>query len=992
MLTATTGNDSLVGGDTNTNFVMSQGEDEASIPSGSLGGTDTVNGGGGIDQITFDNLWQVSGRLDAATSKLYLWNWSDNTPLDPGEAPTGEAATTVGFTSVELFYFGSYDGTEELQLPSFALGDQFVGEAIAGGEGADFINAFEDCGGMSSLGWFANVGAVLASGGGGNDVIYGGSFVTKLSGGAGNDQLYVSEGSLSWLEGGEGDDTLSNGATNATMYGDDGDDIFKITDAASNNAIFGGGYKEVNGNTVLVDDGTADRVIYSELDTSVTFTLSPAIGASRMGEMGNGSDILLGIEYLVGTNNGDLYNFTGAVDSALVGVEAGEGNDTFDIGVGAAVAAAIDGGQGHDTFQIHAGATVAADISGAAGLDTLVVSGQGITIGSVSDIETITGSEGDDSLTLNCSADDQSFDFGDGTDTLTLAEGGTLSVNNLETLILADVEYDPEEGEGEEWESEDSLTLQTTVSGLTVNMGNGQDALYLSSEPSGETGFDHNDVTVVNVEEVNGSGANDTVTFAANLTADDEVQVDLSGEGDNDTVNLAAGANTLNISNVEMVIGSASADSLTLTDSLSYVTIDLGGGTDVIYLAEGENSLAVVDVETVAIADGDPESESDDSLTFEGVVAGVSVDLGDGFDDVTLASVDDGEGGFEANQVTLVNVEAVVGSEGDDTVTFTANLDGEEAVEVDLGSGENDTVHLAAGANNVYFGDVESVIGSGGNDQLTLADTVSGMSINLGSGTDVLNLYGGSNEVTLANVETVNGSDDGDNLTFSDSVVGTTVDLDASSDTLTLADGGNSLTVIDVEAVYGGEGADQLTIDGESTADVMVRGGAGIDTITNQGEGALTLRYNAIGDFGDIVNGFIAGTDAISIANAIPVSYPFSGPDGPGYGYLAISQATLDQGPYLCEDSIINLTTGFAGYNDASTVATKLANLHGSSAGWDALVVSGDGTNSQVWYWSDTSGNSQVGADELTAVAKLNGCSNTGLGASDFEFDTGTVT
>ena len=42
VLVATTGNDVLVGGDTNTEFLMEQGTGPDAVPSGTLGGDDTV--------------------------------------------------------------------------------------------------------------------------------------------------------------------------------------------------------------------------------------------------------------------------------------------------------------------------------------------------------------------------------------------------------------------------------------------------------------------------------------------------------------------------------------------------------------------------------------------------------------------------------------------------------------------------------------------------------------------------------------------------------------------------------------------------------------------------------------------------------------------------------------------------------------------------------------------------------------------------------------
>src|SRR5207248_2618267 len=92
-----------------------------------------------------------------------------------------------------------------------------------------------------------------------------------------------------------------------------------------------------------------------------------------------------------------------------------------------------------------------------------------------------------------------------------------------------------------------------------------------------------NSVNVQNVESLLGGAAADTVVLTAALTASGN-QIDL-GAG-TDTLTLTAGPNSVNVANTESILGSGAADTVVLTTALtaSGNQIDLGAGTDTLTL------------------------------------------------------------------------------------------------------------------------------------------------------------------------------------------------------------------------------------------------------------------------------------------------------------------------------------------------------------------------------------------------------------------------
>lgn len=248
-------------------------------------------------------------------------------------------------------------------------------------------------------------------------------------------------------------------------------------------------------------------------------------------------------------------------------------------------------------------------------------------------------------------------------------------------------------------------------------------------------------------------------------------------------------------------------------------SLNLAGGDDHIY-AVGRNATIYGTWRTSTIDGG----SGVDTLHLTGA-RGYKVTLG-GYSDF-------GRGG----NVRIINVENVIGSAGDDTITgddLANRLDGGAGNDTLSGGAGNDTVIGGAGDDKIDGGaGDDNLEGGNGNDTIDGGD--GNDKINGGAGNDILNggagddiIYGGA------------GDDKIDGGAGKNTLYG-----EAGNDTIT---GGK-----DADTIHGGDGND--TIDGGAGNDILngdagadtIDGGQGDDTISG-GEGNDTLRGGAGND------------------------------------------------------------------------------------------------------------------------------------------------
>jgi Ca2+-binding RTX toxin-like protein len=208
-------------------------------------------------------------------------------------------------------------------------------------------------------------------------------------------------------------------------------------------------------------------------------------------------------------------------------------------------------------------------------------------------------------------------------------------------------------------------------------------------------------ITALNIEHVNGNGLDNFLSFQNDVSG---MSVDL-GAG-NDTLALANGVNSVSVSGVENISGSdfggtnPSDDTLTLLNDVNGITVNLGDGNNTLDLAAGNNTLAnIFGIQTVN------GSATDDTLTFQNNVNGVSIDLGggnntlnlaNGFNFVTVNNVETVNGGTGNDNITIANTSGsttVTGGQGVDVITASAASDNFNFVSTaDSATGQGDTI------------------------------------------------------------------------------------------------------------------------------------------------------------------------------------------------------------------------------------------------------------------------------------------------------------
>lgn len=433
-----------------------------------------------------------------------------------------------------------------------------------------------------------------------NDSITGDANANTLYGANGNDTLNGSDGN-DWLQGeagtdaidgGNGTDTVSyldstaavtiNLATNVNTGGSaQGDSITNtenvygssfndtITGTTGVNTISG-----VDGNDTLIGGAGADTVSYSGSTVAVTINLLTNVNTGGDAQ----GDILTSVETIVGSSFND--SITG--DTNANTLYGGNGNDTLNGGdgndwlEGNAGTDTIDGGNGTDTIS-YLGSTAAITVNLATNINTggtaqgdsisnvenIYASNFNDTITGTSGVNSIYGLDGNDTLIGGSGAD--TLDGGNGTDIVSYASSTLAVVINLATNVNT----------GGDAQGDSLLNIENvTGSGFndllngnsganTLSGGNGNDWLY------GNAGADVMD----------GGSGTDGVGYSSSTAA---VTVNLATN-----VNTGGDAQGDTLTNIETVIGSSFNDNITGSTGANTLygangndTMNGGGGND----------------------------------------------------------------------------------------------------------------------------------------------------------------------------------------------------------------------------------------------------------------------------------------------------------------------------------------------------------------------------------------------------------------------------
>jgi Ca2+-binding RTX toxin-like protein len=607
----------------------------------------------------------------------------------------------------------------------------------------------------------------------GNDSLTGTIAHEALTGLGGNDSLQGGGGN-DVLDGGPGDDVLEGGA---------GDDT--ITASSGNDALHGG--------------ADTDTLTFGTSLAANAVVVNLALGTLGKGALG--SDVLSGIEHVIGTGASD--QITG--DALGNNLNGGGGNDTLTGGGGPDT---LTGGNGLDHFIVDAGTDSITDL-GRAGADVLTV---------------LAGATAQAVVVANWAA--------------------TAASSNAGTAVLNAMGFNID------------VTPTTGPSGWNITNAGGETAVRLTGSAQADTlvGGSAADFLIGNAghDALQGGAGNDSLTGSAgNDTllgeADDDT---LTGGLDDDQLTGGLGADRFAVdAGTDSItdLGLGGADLLVVSAGATANATLAAHWT----LTAGNNNSGVANI-TAAGFNADLTLAAGNtgwSVSNLGTARGVSLSGSIRNDTITGGNGNDSINGGGGNDSLLGDAgsDYLTGGTGNDTMTGGAGVDrfivdaGIDSI-IDLAAGGNDLLIISAGAvaNAALSGawTASSNVSNAGQVNLTAAGFGVNLSAVTGAGLWTVTNAGAAPPVSLT------GSLQRDRLTGGlgqDTLVGNNGD-----DTLTGGEANDTLIGgAGVDSLVGGQGDDVLT-GGLDVDRFFVE--AGTDSITDLGFGgpdALTILAGA---------------------------------------------------------------------------------------------------------------------------------------------------
>lgn len=609
-LTGNADDNSLSGGDGDDILVGGAGADFLSGGNGNdklQGGTgrDRFWGDAGNDTIDGGAITDLTGNTDGNTMNYFQAQSGVVVNLSTGKGYDGFGGLDT-LVNINTVIGSAYD--DVLTGSSRAVLEIFDGD-----QGDDVINGgavtdrYNDTNGNRVTYYYTDSAVQVdlalgtASGGGGNDIlanitqVFGTDFddtlrgsntdlVEQFHGGAGND-LIDGRGGLDqalYIEALAGVNV--NFATGTARDGSGGidelidiegvrgsnfDDIL-VGGNADNGDVPGEGlefFSGERGNDTIDGGAGFDRADYTSSIAAVSVVLG-GLGAGRAADGFGGTDVLLNIEAVRGSNFADI--LTGSDTGAFESFEGRGGNDT------------INGMGGTDLVDYsYAGAAV--NVNLAAGI---AADGQGGS-DKLSNIEQVRGSlTGNDILYGNTLANrleglggNDTLNGAGGADTMVGGDGNdTYYVDNAGDLVL-------------ETNARTAGGIDQVISTISYKLGANVENLRLLNGDTNATGNSLNNVIYAGTgrNAIDGGAGTDTLSFAyATATATSGTAgVKLALGAAATTASGISGADT--VFNIENLIGSKYSD--TLTGSSGANTIDGGAGNDYLNGGGGNDVL-----------------------------------------------------------------------------------------------------------------------------------------------------------------------------------------------------------------------------------------------------------------------------------------------------------------------------------------------------------------------------------------------------------------
>jgi Ca2+-binding RTX toxin-like protein len=875
-LTGTAGDNTIQGRDGNDTLIGGSGADKL----GGEVGDDILIGGLGSDEIHGGDealIGDTASFADIKTSVTIVLNAGNGS----GTYLNGKGIETDTLTDIENLTGGSagddINGDDNANILSGGGGnDQLYGnkgdDTLIGGAGADLLVGVD---GIDTASYEISTAAVTvaltgATGVGGdakgdifvdienvtgskyNDKITGNIGVNKLDGGVGNDIINGGAGADT-LIGGDGIDTVDYSSLSskivADLVGETGYDetsfdsligFENIIGASFNDQLSGdknanvlegrdgndniqglGGNDRIDGGfgNDLINGGDGDDILIggADFDTLVYFFATSAVTVSLANTAvqntgGSGKDTISGFEELYGTDFDDVL--------------------TGSIGINT-----INGGNGDDVIE------------GLAGADELNGGANGILLGFKRD--TVSYAQSNEAVTINLKNSSAEGGHADG-DTIQNFENikgskynDILTGDDNNNIIEGGLGNDTLDGGLDEaGDGSDTISFASVTAGVTFSL------LLQHATIAQKTGGAGNDIAT-GFESIIGGKGNDL------LTGDNGANI-IDGGAGNDIIEGGA--------NLDRMIGGLGIDTLSYTNSLSSVSVDLS--------KQGTSDANGNPVGSSVVGMGQfGDAAGDTGWGFENLTGGKSFDqlYGNDFANTIIGGLDydtiggrggndildgGGGGGIIGNGLNAVSFEYLTSSQHI-TVTL-GKVDGNLNIAQTFTSGVAGDKDSIKNFSDVYGGAGNDVItgngtanlleGGGGNDRLfgldqgdqlkgnTGDDYLDGGAANDdlrgGDGNDIL--VGGAGSVSLGDY--LDGGADIDTASFKTSALGVTVNLLADT-----AEGGDAANdeLDNIENLLGSGKDDILT--GDDT-DNVIEGGGGNDTLVGN-LGIDTLSY-----------------------------------------------------------------------------------------------------------------------------------------------------
>jgi Ca2+-binding RTX toxin-like protein len=757
-ISATSNNDTIVGGDGNDYLDGNLGNDNIS----GLGGEDTLTGGAGVDTLigsTGDDTYVVDTATDTITENQ------------------GEGIDRV--SSRVTYTLGS--NIENLNL---------TGTNATNGTGNTIDNSIAGNSANNRL-----------SGSTGDDTLSGAAGIDTLIGGTGNDTYLVDITTDTLTENADqGTDkvdsnvtyTLGGNIENLTLTGTSaingtGNTLNKnITGNTANNTLSGStGNDSLNGDTGIdtliggtgndtyIVDTTTDILTENanegtdKVDSSVTYTLVSNLenltltGTSAIDATGNSfNNSLTGNtanNNLSGGNGNDTLNGDAGIDTLF----GGSGNDTYIVDTATDILTEnID--KGTDKVNSSVTYTLVNNIENLILTGTSAINGTGNTINNIltgnssnntlsgnDGIDTLIGGVGDDTYIVDTTTDTLTENTNEGTDQVDSSVTYTLG-SNLENLTLTGTSVI--DGTGN--------TLNNRITGNSVN-----------NTLSGDSGHDSL-IGDAGIDTLIGGTGNDT--YLVDTTTDTL------------TENIDEGTDNVD-SSVTYILGS-NIENLTLTSASA---IDATGNSfnNVLTGNTGNNILSGDDgVDTLIGGTGD------DTYVVNTTTDTLTENADEGIDRVSSRVTYTLGNNMENLNLTGTNPTNGTGN------TIDNSIIGNAANNILSGDIGNDTLSGAAG--------IDTLIGGTGNDTYIVDLTTDILTENADQGTDsvdsnVTHTLGGNIEnLTLTGTSAINGTGNTLNNTITGNAANNILSGSTGNDLLTGGAGNDSLT--------GGAGSDRF--------------------------------------------------------------------------------------------------------------------------------------------------------------------------------------